>query len=813
MTKLFKVATLVTCGSVVILYSINFVKAHNASPLVNICDKHSCYDHEQKVESLEEVYSGESNTSRRSRALPATKFLDGLLRESLFNTTMNFIVPGFHLYMPRHTTDDGSLDHLAMQAFFGLFFAISWIATIAIPTIVTYFQPLGIARAGHRSLHTATTLNDHNSEQAFNVKWMLNDKVAEAIGLNWTSCVRKTVCQAYEDPEKYSILGQCVRLLFPHPHPQPFGADDDIDFTDNAEKENNGRDCNHVYRCFFDVTNLSFHGVHFIQGQQWPPGSPWPLPFSWTSIEKLVTFDPATFKIVKNFTGTCEPIDFAIQKYNQSFLFPVYGNGNSSPDPSLPVVAELVVTLSDNEQQNECLQYPKLSDDPETHEHYDLGIRVTENKAIATLEATTVWGALRGIETFSQLIWPNDDYEGKEETHFFANITEIHDKPRFSHRGLMIDSARHYLPERIFYEILDGMMYNKLNVLHWHIVDDQSFPFVCVTFPELSAKGAYNDKAVYTPEAVQRVINGARLRGIRVILEFDTPGHTLGFGTAFPELLTPCYGNGPNGSPDAPNFPKYEGRQNLDPTQKHTYDFMREFFTEIAQNVSKDSFVHVGMDEVYMGCWEPSHNPVIKEFMSKNGYTDLHQVQEHYTMRHVEMVKSLGLTPISWQDPLDYNVNLDKDVVIQAWKNWGTPWGEQFKIILAKGYRTILSSPWYLDVIEYGETWRKYYKIDPIKSVPSLTDEEKSRILGGEACIWIEYVDKTNIIPRIFPFVSAIGERLWTFDIGLDDTAVDNARRRLDQHRCRMLRRGLPVQPISMGYCGRWETENRRRRR
>ncbi|CAL8126408.1 unnamed protein product [Orchesella dallaii] len=512
-----------------------------------------------------------------------------------------------------------------------------------------------------------------------------------------------------------------------------------------------------------------------LQGQEWPPGSPWPLPFSWTSTEQLVTFDTATFRIVKNFTGTCEPIDFAIQKYNQGFLFPVYGNGNSSSDPSLPVVAELVVTLSDNEQQNECLQYPKLSDDPETHEHYDLGISVTDNTAIATLEATTVWGALRGIETFSQLIWPNDDYEGQEETHFFANITEIHDKPRFSHRGLMIDSARHYLPERIFYEILDGMMYNKLNVLHWHIVDDQSFPLVSLKFPELSAKGAYNDKAIYTPEAVQRVINGARLRGIRVILEFDTPGHTHGFGRAFPELLTPCYGDGPSGSPDAPNFPEHAGRENLDPTQNYTYNFMREFFTEIAQNVTRDSFIHLGIDEVYMGCWDPSHNPVIADFMIKNGYTDLHQVQEHYTLRHIEMVKSLGLTPISWQDPLDSNVTLDKDVVIQAWKDWGHPWDVQFKV--------------------------------------RITDEEKSRILGGEACIWSEFVDKTNIVSRIFPFVSAIGERLWTFDMGIEDMDAANARRRLDQHRCRTLRRGLPVQPILPGYCGRWETENRRRRR
>lgn len=109
-------------------------------------------------------------------------------------------------------------------------------------------------------------------------------------------------------------------------------------------------------------------------------------------------------------------------------------------------------------------------------------------KGFAKIEAKTVWGALHGIETFSQLIWSKDDNVTLSDAYFYANATIIHDKPRFSHRGLMIDSARHYLPERIFYEILDGMRYNKLNVLHWHIVDDQSFPYVSKKFPELSQK-------------------------------------------------------------------------------------------------------------------------------------------------------------------------------------------------------------------------------------------------------------------------------------------------------------------------------------
>lgn len=94
-----------------------------------------------------------------------------------------------------------------------------------------------------------------------------------------------------------------------------------------------------------------------------------------------------------------------------------------------------------------------------------------------------MWGALRGLETFSQLIWQNGS-----QNNFFINISEITDSPRYPHRGLMIDTARHYVDMPVIETILDAMSYNKLNVLHWHIVDDQSFPFVSKTFPELSAK-------------------------------------------------------------------------------------------------------------------------------------------------------------------------------------------------------------------------------------------------------------------------------------------------------------------------------------
>ncbi len=392
-----------------------------------------------------------------------------------------------------------------------------------------------------------------------------------------------------------------------------------------------------------------------------------------------------------------------------------------APKPSKGAKATLVIQT---DHASKGIQ--EVSED----ESYTLEV----SPAGAKLTAPNPLGAMHGLQTFLQLV---DVSPGG----FAAPAVTIRDKPRFPWRGLMIDSARHFIPLDVIRRNLDGMEAVKMNVFHWHLSENQGFRVESKKFPKLHEQGS--DGLYYTQEEIREVLAYARDRGIRVVPEFDLPGHSTAWFVGHPELAS---------SPGPYEIERRWGIFDpaIDPTNEKTYKFLDQFIGEMAK-LFPDQFFHVGGDEVNGKQWDA--NPKIQEFMKAHGIKNNQALQSYFNKRLQPMVAKHGKSMIGWDEVLD--PSLPKDITIQSWR------GPASLAQAAKqGYRGILSNGYYLDL---GWSAARHYAVDPMSGdAANLAPEEKQRILGGESCMWSEYVNPENVDSRIWPRNAAIAERLWS---------------------------------------------------
>ncbi|HXH67511.1 MAG TPA: family 20 glycosylhydrolase [Candidatus Limnocylindrales bacterium] len=376
----------------------------------------------------------------------------------------------------------------------------------------------------------------------------------------------------------------------------------------------------------------------------------------------------------------------------------------------------------------------------------------------AKLQAANSLGTIRGLQTFLQLIAITPDG-------FSVPALHIEDRPRFPWRGLMIDSARHFIPLEVIKRNLDGMEAVKMNVFHWHLSENQGFRAESRKFPKLHEQGS--DGLYYTQEEIREVIEYARDRGIRVVPEFDMPGHSTAWFVGHPELAS---GGGPY------SIERKWGVFDpaMDPTDEKTYKFLNEFIGEMAR-LFPDQFFHIGGDEVNGKEWDA--NPKVQAFKKSRKIQDNVALQAYFSGRVQELVIKHKKTPVGWDEVLVPGV--PKTILIQSWR------GVDALAAAAKdGYRGILSNGYYLDL---GWSAARHYAMDPLGGpAAALTPEQRQLILGGESCIWSEYVNAENIDSRIWPRNAAIAERLWSPE-GTADVASMYARMEMESARLEWL--------------------------
>ncbi len=370
--------------------------------------------------------------------------------------------------------------------------------------------------------------------------------------------------------------------------------------------------------------------------------------------------------------------------------------------------------------------YPTLGED----ESYQLDV----TPEIARLSAPSVVGALRGLHTFSQLI-------ALDSQSFFVPAIHIDDRPRFPWRGLMLDVSRHWMPMSVVLRNLDAMAAVKLNVFHWHLSDDQGFRVESKVYPKLQQLGS--DGEFYTQAEVRDVIRYARDLGIRVVPEFDIPGHTTSWFVGYPELASV-----PKSYQAERKWGIFE--PTLDVSREEVYTFLEGLLGEMAA-LFPDPYFHIGGDEVLDREWR--ENPAIQAFSKQNGIGNSLELHAYFNRRVQKILTKYGKKMIGWDEVLA--PGLTKDVVIQSWRGQ-----KSLRDAALKGYSGILSYGYYLDHVNPAAF---HYQVDPLGAeAKELNREQAALILGGEACMWTEYVNEETVDSRLWPRAAVIAERLWS---------------------------------------------------
>jgi len=368
---------------------------------------------------------------------------------------------------------------------------------------------------------------------------------------------------------------------------------------------------------------------------------------------------------------------------------------------------------------------PTLGED----ESYTLEVTAVQ----VVLRAPTGLGILRGFETLLQLL--QADASG-----WFLPTVSIRDEPRFPWRGLLIDVARHWQPLDVILRNLDGMALVKLNVLHLHLTEDQGIRIESRKYPRLHELGS--DGHYFTQEQIRKIVAYAAERGIRVVPEFDVPGHATSWVTAYPELAS------------APGPYSIERQWTvfdpvLDPTNPAVYAMLDGFLGEMAA-LFPDAYVHIGGDEVTGVHW--SGNQKIQTFIGENDLKDNAGLQSYFNRRVHAILARHGKRLIGWDEIL--HSDLPAGIVVQSWRG-----PEGLADSTKRGFTSLLSHGFY---INFNEPAGMHYLNDPVPAGTALTLEQQSLVLGGEATMWSEWVSSETIDSRIWPRTAAIAERLWS---------------------------------------------------
>ena len=465
---------------------------------------------------------------------------------------------------------------------------------------------------------------------------------------------------------------------------------------------------------------------------------PYPSSASLSSSGGCLSLSPSSFSFsASGYASSSSVLSAALSRYERLSFLP-----GSPSQPCLGGVrGSLTSLLVDVLTTDEVLG-------PDTDESYVLVVgwsNETASEPISSLTARTVFGALRGLETFSQLVFDGADGNGEE---FRIPQVNIADSPRNNYRAIMIDTARIFRPVPLLKLFLDAMVLSKFNVLYLHLTDNYQWTLEINKYPDLATKCQPKGEGFYTQSDIAELVSYAFARGIRVIPEIDSPGH---FDTinCYPEMMTlaycPCAGAGDQCV--APTT----FRATPDPSSSALWSFFEDLHGEMA-TLFPDAYTAIGGDEAWLQPWACS--PAVQEWMVGEKLETLDAAAQWYEEALINITRKNNKREMMWWPGIESPSSQTIHVVWNGWPVIGGCWKCDFADFTGRGQDVLLSGPWYLD--ESGIDWKQWYQIDPL----DFDGGDKKHMLGGMGTIWSDLV-KEDIVTVAWPLMNSVAEQLW----------------------------------------------------
>lgn len=439
-----------------------------------------------------------------------------------------------------------------------------------------------------------------------------------------------------------------------------------------------------------------------------------------------------------------------------------------------------------------------------TEEAYELSV----SESAVDIRASSAKGAAYALATLSQLL----HWEPSSGLSVLDRVPlQISDEPTYSWRGVMVDTSRSFVPTEQLLELLDAMFAAKLNIFHWHIVDSPSFPYESTTFPELAREGSWSQDAstIYDAAALAKVVQHARDRFVEVVFEFDTPAHTMAWGRSHPEIMTDCWRwlaqENPKVDVDSTDC------MAMDPTAPAAEPLVTKLVTEVIQTYAADSrFLHLGGDEVKVGCWNASNRvrAAVEARYGDLSDTSFKTLQRDWTKNISDKaVLANKKTPVIWQptedgatDPVwkPSTSGLSNETVYMIWLS-----GAAVAAYAQAGAKVVNTQPFYVAGMGAGG-WKSVYDAEVAPS--SLSESERNLVLGGQICMWGETMAAGNFGMRAYQIGMGAAENFW----GKNPSGESGGwalQTRFNRFLCHLKNWDIEAPPQMPGWCGVLRTQ------